>query len=213
MLRAILFDLDGVLVDSFESNFRYSRDVFAQAGYKPLTRKQFRDAFHLTLDEMICRYMSKGDPVEFRRVYRIAFRLYQMPEIPKLQAGSLAFLRKYSKDFMLGIVTGRLKEGVDEYLDSLPVRGIFKAVIHFGKYDNPKPNPEPIMKALDKLKVDPGETVYVGDALTDIKAAKAAKVTAILFNAKKLGRPDFHAKSFPELERIIRKISYRKTAR
>ncbi|MGE5392966.1 MAG: HAD family hydrolase [Candidatus Saccharibacteria bacterium] len=210
MLKAIIFDLDGVLIDSFESNYRYFKEVFVKAGYKPLSRAEFRKAFHLTLDDLIDRYVSKGDTKEFRRVYRIAYDLYAIPETPKAQRGSIAAIKKFAGGYKLGIVTGRLKEGVDEYFQNFPVRRFFAAVIHHGHYDNPKPHPEPMLLALKRLKVRPSEAVYIGDALSDIQAASSAGVGSVLFNDKKIGEPDYRVRNFRELIRLIDRISGKK---
>ena len=54
------------------------------------------------------------------------------------------------------------------------MKRFFKVVITFEDYANPKPNPEPILKALEKLRVGASRAVYIGDTLADFEAAKKA---------------------------------------
>ncbi|MFO0704241.1 MAG: HAD-IA family hydrolase [Patescibacteria group bacterium] len=49
---------------------------------------------------------------------------------------------------------------------------------------NPKPNPEGILTAMNRLKVSPNETAYIGDSEADMGAARSANVTAILVTQK-----------------------------
>lgn len=207
MIKAVIFDIDGVLLDSFESNYNFFKEVCVRAGHQPLTKDTFRKAFHLTLADFIKKYLAKGSRAEFNRIYKIAYAAYLEPEEPKLRPGSVEGIKNLAKEFLLGIVTGRMKEGVDEYLNYSKLRGCFKTVVHNGHYRKPKPAPEPILKALRRLRVNPGEAVYVGDTLTDIKAAKAAKVRVILFNKKRFGKPDFWVRNFRELQGLLTTIS------
>lgn len=53
MIKAIIFDVDGVLFDSFEANFKFYEDLFNKAGYIPPTRKEYPKLFHLPMMDVI----------------------------------------------------------------------------------------------------------------------------------------------------------------
>lgn len=205
-IKAVIFDIDGVLIDSFRSNFKFVKRFLTEAGYKAPTEKQYRKGFHLTLDQVIRVFAGVDDAKEIKRIVRIAFKVYTISEKVKLPEDSVFIIKKLSKSYKLGLVTGRIKLGVDEYLDLSKTRKYFKTAVHFSHYKNSKPHPEPLLIAAKRLKVKPSEAVYIGDALTDIQAAKAAGMKVILFSKKNLKGADYKTNSFKALPGIIKKI-------
>ena len=85
-----------------------------------------------------------------------------------------------SKGFALGLVTSQPQYRMIEMLRVSGLENRFTAMIHWGDTVRRKPYAEPIVKALNILKVKPEEAIYVGDDLLDIECARNAKVTDML---------------------------------
>ncbi len=203
MIKAIIFDIDGVLIDSFESNLVFFNSIFEKAGYPRITRDQYRGDFHMTMMELIDKYIAKGDIRKLDKATKIGYELLENKEIPKITEGSSELIKRLSKKYKLGIVTGRIKEGVDEYMDYVQLQDYFQSIIYFGMYKNSKPDPEPILLAVNKLGVKPEEAVYVGDTFVDVSAAKAAGVQVILYGEANIDSTTYRARKMVEVERIL----------
>jgi HAD superfamily hydrolase (TIGR01509 family) len=113
----------------------------------------------------------------------------------------------------MAIVTARIADVNDE-IERKGLAGIFEIIISANDVKKKKPDPEGILKALSGLKAGKEESVFVGDASTDIKAATAAGIPSILYHPK--GHSNFHdveelmgqkpthvASSYAELTKLI----------
>lgn len=194
-IKAIIFDVDGVLVDSFDASVEYFGDFFEAAGYVAPTREEYRHMFHLSLDDMIRLIAKNPDAQEFQRIREIAGHIKYPIEKMKLTDGSVDVIRTLSKEYRLGIVTGRHEDGAEDYLKHSGLEEYFETVVHYGHYKNPKPHPEPLLIALKRLGVSPEEAIYVGDQKTDLESAKAAGIPFILYSEFDYGLEDVEMKA------------------
>ncbi len=79
----------------------------------------------------------------------------------------------------LGIVTAKRRETIELAFARLPLRDHFDVVVTSDDTERHKPDPEPILFALERLGAGPDEAAYVGDSPFDVAAARAAGVRAI----------------------------------
>jgi pyrophosphatase PpaX len=79
----------------------------------------------------------------------------------------------------LGIVTAKRRATVDLAFNVLPLRHLFDTIVGGDETARHKPDPEPLLLAAERLDVEPGTCVYVGDSPFDIRAAKAAGMHAV----------------------------------
>jgi HAD superfamily hydrolase (TIGR01549 family) len=108
--------------------------------------------------------------------------------------------------YRLGIATNRIKSGLDHIIKKAGVEGLFDEIVAFGDYDNPKPDPEPLLKAARLLKVSPHQAIYIGDSPTDIEAAKAAGMKSIHMSQYKHSDADAGIMSFYEVNSAVAKL-------
>jgi beta-phosphoglucomutase-like phosphatase (HAD superfamily) len=71
MIKAVLFDIDGVLIDSFAANLRFYQDLMIKAGYKPPTKEEFGNLFHRTLIDVIKVFTKSTSDDEIMRIYKM----------------------------------------------------------------------------------------------------------------------------------------------
>jgi pyrophosphatase PpaX len=174
----VLFDLDGTLIDSValirESHRHAVRTVLgADLPDEVLVANVGRPL----IDQM--RAFSPDNAEELLRVYRewnhanTASILRAFPGVDDLLARLRAAGRR------LAVVTSKSHPTVDLAFDVLPIRHHFDAVVAAEDTIRHKPDPEPVLYALDRLGAGPAGACYVGDAPFDIRAGRAAGVTAI----------------------------------
>lgn len=91
----------------------------------------------------------------------------------------------------LGIVTSRTTAELQLVLDKFDIKQYFDTFITASKTKLHKPNPEPILKAIDTLKIDPKETLYIGDSIYDFQCARNAYVKFALASWGAKNNPEF----------------------
>jgi pyrophosphatase PpaX len=79
----------------------------------------------------------------------------------------------------LGIVTAKRRSTVELAFAQVPLEHLFETVVGGDETERHKPDPEPLLLALERLDARPEDAAYVGDAPFDIKAAKAAGLFSV----------------------------------
>jgi HAD superfamily hydrolase (TIGR01549 family) len=208
MIKAILFDIDGVLLDSFEANLKFFQNLMIKSGYKPPTKKEFNPHFHLSMMDAIKVLSKSTSEEEIKRIWKMGasrevpydVSLLKMPECIE------DVIKSLSKQFSLGIVTSRQRKSVFEAPTLAKLKKYFKVVISYEDTLNHKPHPDPLILAAKKLGLKNSECVYVGDTENDLKAAKSAGMKIVVFSKVKLNEADVCTYSFKDLPSIIDKL-------
>ena len=71
MIKAVIFDVDGVLVNSFEANLKYHQDMLVKAGYKCPTREEYLNVFHMTTENVIRILTKSKDENEIKKIWQM----------------------------------------------------------------------------------------------------------------------------------------------
>ncbi|MGQ4733133.1 MULTISPECIES: HAD-IA family hydrolase [Streptomyces] len=175
-LRAVVFDLDGVLVDSFEVMRAAFTLAYAEVvgDGEPPFEEYNRHLGRYFPD--IMRIM--GLPLEMeapfvRESYRRAHQVPLFPGVSEL----LQELRE--RGLKLAVATGKSGPRARSLLGQLGVLDLFDHVIGSDEVARPKPAPDIVLRALELMRVLPSEAVMIGDAVTDLASARSADVTAV----------------------------------
>jgi phosphoglycolate phosphatase len=182
-LRAVLFDLDGTLVDSapdiaFAVNKVMAKDDIPShsvAVVRTLIGEGIHYALHhrgLSLDHLNAR------TAEFAALYEAHIADATRP-YPGVITG-LAALRQ--QGFKIAVVSNKAQHLTDHLLQTLSLSVHFDLIL--GARDNlpKKPAPDMLQFALNSLGSQPDEAVFVGDSIADVRAAEAAKLPCILID-------------------------------
>ncbi len=207
MLRAILFDLDGTLIDSLNAHISYFQDLLGENGYEIPAAEDVAKYFNLTPPGVIKNLLPSTSEERIQKMLFDSGEMYRRrgyfknaelnPGLPDL----LDILTGIYK-LRLGIATSR-GNSVYEVLEHVGIGEYFDAVITTRDCENTKPHPEPIEKALKALDVRADEAIYVGDSDTDVQAANAAGVTSIRFSDGDDSNANFNIKELVELLSIL----------
>jgi histidinol-phosphate aminotransferase len=205
--EAILFDMDGVLIDVSSSYLLAIKETAEHFlgeeigmdevdGYK---RRGYNDEWELT--QAILE--SRGLDIPMERIIEKFQQFYlgeDLDGLIKNESWLLGndLLKRLKRDYKLGIVTGRPRREAEYALDRFRMMEYFDVLV--AREDAPrKPDPSGIRLALQKLGVQ--RAVYVGDNLADIEAARGAGITPIAVG-RLLGTKLF-IKSVDELEEAL----------
>lgn len=208
MIKAIIFDIDGVLLDSHEANYQWYQKLFLKDRKKFVSRPVYLEKYYSMPVKEVIRDLLNLKGQELENKYQESKRLSYSTDLIKIPPGEKEIIRELAKRYQLAIVTGRF--AVDSTFTITGLEQYFAVVVKFGDYQKPKPHPEPLIIALKKLHIDVNEAVYVGDSQDDLLAAKAAKMKFICFygvSGKIFKEADANIKSFKELPEAIKRIN------
>lgn len=177
MIRALLFDLDGTLVDSIGIIVDTVSQSLKKFGYTPdphFIRRQLGVPIEETLKSM----MSPEEAMKVSQDYYANFDSMAVKQI-KLFPGVKESLEKLSKEYLLGIITGKAEKGALIALREVGIIDLFQVIVGGDTTPRGKPYPEPVIYAIDALGVTPSEAVMIGDSIHDLNAAHNAGVKSI----------------------------------
>lgn len=177
---AILFDLDGTLLDTMELLLGSMRHAFAEHEERRPTTGEWVAGIGTPLRTQLREFLDSDDEVE-RVVSR--YRAYQQMHHDMLMrcyddvVGTLEVL--HSRGHPLGVVTSKMNDLMDRGLAHVGIAHLITAAVGCDSCTRHKPDPEPVHVALDLLGYEPHEAAFVGDSPHDMKSGRAAGVTTV----------------------------------
>lgn len=174
MLELIIFDADGVLFDSTESNTAYYNEIFRRIGEPPMSPAEEHAGVFMSAPQVF-QLRAAGDMERIARMREIARTLDAEPffnllrPYPQLRS----FLLQMKRAYRVALATNR-SATIPAIIDYLGLAGVFDAVASARDKVKPKPAPDIIELCLARAEVKPEGAVYVGDSETDRIAAEAA---------------------------------------
>jgi HAD superfamily hydrolase (TIGR01509 family) len=180
--RAILFDNDGVLIDTEHLYYRANREILGKAGIN-LTEEMFIEYF-LRQGEGLWKLLPAADysPEEVEVFRNDRNRLYfsMLKNISGLITGVSETIRLLKGRFTIGIVTSCRRSHFDMMHAQTDIIPLFDFVLTRENYEHSKPHPEPYLTALDRAGVAPEEALVVEDSERGLAAAKRAGIDCVV---------------------------------
>ena len=181
---AVIFDVDGVLVDSYAAHREAWRAMAAAEGLPPFDEASFRLLFGRLSKPMIEAFWGPGrytdaqlSVLNDRR--EAAFREIAAAAFPAMPGARELLAALHADGFALAIGSSGPPENVDMVLDRLDVRPLFQAVVTGREVRHGKPDPEVFLTAAARLGVAPDCCVVVEDAPPGVEAANRAGMASI----------------------------------
>ncbi len=175
----ILFDLDGTLIDSTEAILE-SFDIAFKTFDSPVPDEELIKAeIGHPLDAMFATLGVEEDHVDAHvQAYKMHYRKISCAKTVLLPEAREA-LELASQHAVLGVVTTKTAKYSIELLEHMGLMTYFDVLVGREDVENPKPHPEPILKALSKLQSDKSIYWMIGDTPMDILAANAANINSV----------------------------------
>ncbi|MGD0288519.1 MAG: HAD family hydrolase [Candidatus Binataceae bacterium] len=176
MLELVMFDADGVLFDSTESNTVYYNAIFAQMGERRMNPDEGKAGVFMAAPQVF-ELRARGDAAKFDRMREIARTMDATPffNLMRPPVELRPFLSTLKLRYRLALATNR-SATIPALIGHLGLDGIFDAVASARDKVRPKPAPDIVELCLARAGVEAPRAVYVGDSETDRIAAEAAGV-------------------------------------
>lgn len=173
-VQAVLFDLDGVLIDSEEAWF----NVFNKTRQRYKMPKVARDEFHnniwgISFENAAGKYLKSADVAKLREYYFSQVKEF-LSKTSIIYAADEALAGLKKRQFKTAIVSNTNHKIVEEMLAHHSLAKYFDAVVGGDDVKKGKPEPDSILEACRQLDVQPQNAVMVGDTVNDSEASKAA---------------------------------------
>lgn len=176
-LRAILFDFDGTLADSYDAIAASVNHVRAHRRLPPLSVDQVRVHVGHGPGHLLAHTVGTGDPDENDALYR-RHHPTVMKQGTRLLPGAADMLNALkSRGLKLAVCSNKPLPYTIALLASLGVADRFDAVLGPEDVARPKPAPDMLLAGLSRLEVKADEALYVGDMTVDITTARGAGVS------------------------------------
>jgi phosphoglycolate phosphatase len=213
VLKALLLDLDGTLVDTPQAIVEVAQATLAALGREAADPQVIKDTIGLPLPIALGQLLGTGpagaaDAVE---IYRVLWRAQVTPRIPQLLYPGVreGVAQLVQNGLKLAVVTGKAQDGADSTVDAAGLRSQVEVVLGYTSVPNPKPAPDIALLALRKLDLCLDDALVVGDTIHDMEMAKASglRSIAVTYGAQseaqlRAAAPTWVAHSFPEVVHI-----------
>lgn len=213
LVKALLIDLDGTIVDIAEPCIEAAKEAAFTLGFRNIDAKIGLEIAkklqsNLSLDEVFAKFgIEKNMGKEFLKAFLNAWYTIAPVKTRPLPKVKIT-LQKLSNYFQLALITRRNmpKEPIIKELERLGFMQYFKFIVTSQDVEEPKPSPQAFVKAANQLGVSIHDCAVVGDAIVDIQAGKAAGAKTIavlsgLFTREELSKqkPDLIIKDINSL--------------
>ena len=188
MLKLVIFDCDGVIINSEDAILQYYDNVLIGAGYQYIDRedKYLLSGVLSMADRDIMKLLANDDTIKLDKLYQSAKQVYKPNEYGNivLSDGLKEVLDRLKRNkIKLAVLTNR-GSSLPSLLQHFGVYEYFDKLITASDVTIPKPDPEGLNCILRHFKISKDEAIFIGDAEPDYYAAKAGKVQFYSYRKK-----------------------------
>ena len=197
MIRAVLFDFNGVVVDDEPVHFQLFQRVLEEEGME-LKKKDYFEMF-LGMDDHDCLIEASthmGNPLSEEKIQEVTDRKnrYYAEEVyqnPPFVPGVLEFIQELGKTHFLGVVSGALRSEIEELLKIGGVMKEINVIVAAGEVEQGKPDPQGFIRGMELLNRDfvasserllPEECLAFEDSSWGVEAALGAGMSVVGLN-------------------------------
>jgi HAD superfamily hydrolase (TIGR01509 family) len=180
MIKAIISDFDGTLVDTFEANYHAYKKAFKEAVNIDLNRDFYFNNFGLRIDD-ICKLLNIDDLSLLKHIKELKANYY--PNFFEYLKINESLFNTYkalkAQGIKIALATTAAHKNLYNVLNYLNIADFFDLIVCGDDVNHGKPDPEVYIVAMNKLNVKPNETLIFEDSVAGIDAANNAKGNVI----------------------------------
>ncbi len=205
MLKAIIFDMDGVITDTVPHHFLAWKKFFKQQGVNLTKRDYEKKVNGIPRKDGITNILGKVPKERLKKMMeekQIFFKEAIEANLPKTFPGFREFITQLKRK-KIKIAAASSSKNTEFILKKIKIYDRFDKVITGYDFKKPKPNPEIFLTAAKELEVKPNECVVFEDAVLGVEAGKKAKMKVVGFasgNINDVKKADLICKSFEKIE-------------
>ena len=183
--EAVIFDLDGTLVDNNAFHLKTWKQYLTKMG-RVISDEEYNANINGRTNADVIKYiyqkeMNEEEILKYSLEKEALYREIYLPHIQPVK-GLIPFLDAlHVRNIPMAIATSGIQPNIDFMFENVPIRKYFKTVVNSSHIKNGKPDPEIYFTAADRLGIAPRKCLVFEDAVVGINAAKQAgmKVIAI----------------------------------
>ncbi|MBP2001404.1 pyrophosphatase PpaX [Paenibacillus shirakamiensis] len=176
MIDTILFDLDGTIIDTNELIISSFQHILQPHVQQPFTKEQIIPHMGMTLQQQLQQFSGRSDVEDLVTEYRSYSSSRHDDMVQPFPHVEEVMATLYQKGYTLGVVTTKMKASSLMVLEMFGLLKYLKEVVTLDDVNHPKPHPEPVLTAVQRLGVKASTTLMIGDSPADLQSARAAGV-------------------------------------
>ena len=182
--EAIVFDLDGTLIDTDIDFKDMKRAIVRQLGDKFKIEFNTNQVYSARVTEILSYALNKVKDEEKAQVIHLVFEVAEKFEMPaarkaKLRDNTIYVLKELKKKgIKLAVITNEGKKVTDFLLNKFKITTYFDIIVTRDDVGALKPDPKGLLKIIESLKIDKTKVLLIGDSPIDIETAKNAGIAA-----------------------------------
>lgn len=207
MRKAVLWDVDGVIVDSYEGHLLSWQETWAKRGID-FTEEDFKRVFGMRNAEIVPLYLGKD--VSQETIEQIgwekedSFRRMVRGKITALPGVMTLFRDLRDNGYMQALVSSTPVENLEMIVDSLKIKPFFKEMISSKDVSRGKPDPQCFLLAAERMGVAPDRCIVMEDAVAGVEAAKRGGMHCVAVTttnpAEKLKKADIIVSALTDID-------------
>jgi phosphoglycolate phosphatase len=197
----IIYDCDGVLIDSRRSNEAFYNHILTHFGLPPLTPSQL-DVVHAATAQEAVDLLFRGTPwLTQAQDYQRHIDNAPFLALIRLEPHVREVLTQLRPGYLTAIATNRGKS-LPLVLKTLGLAGLFDLTVSCYEVSRPKPHPECLQKILQHFRLRPDEALYLGDSEVDRLVAAEAGIPLAAYKNPRL-RARYHLQDHLDLLQVL----------
>lgn len=177
-IKAVVFDLDGTILDTFEHIVQAFELVLPQFGVRK-DREAIRGVIGKTLHECYGVFLPETLVADAAKLHHQTQQSPEMYELITAYDGLHDCLNELIvQGYKVAVLTNRSRRSVDLIFSHMSLENVFDVVVTTDESPAPKPDPQGVQAISKKLSLQPEELVMIGDTAIDVKTAKNAGMAA-----------------------------------
>lgn len=180
--KAVLFDWDNTLADSWPGIHDALVQTFEHMGHEPWTLKQTKERVHRSMRDSFPEIFGERWE-EAGKKYLEVYAALHLERLQMLQGAEEVLKHLQQQSIYMAVVSNKTGERLREEVSHIGWNPYFEKIVGSRDTDEDKPSTKPFFYALEGSGITPEEVWFVGDSISDLECAKNAQCISVFFGA------------------------------